>query len=332
MANFSTAQLANIQLKAEQMWSDGQQNAAKKAEVEGLKAIINNQTARIAPLEDSSKDNSVTINWIDTSAIVAEVAEDNCTIDGAALDAKPKTYALDIKYKSDFKVNEDALRSTIYSKEEVAAAGIADALRVLDEKMATVALAKADAFAGTNVYPGIGTYATGTTTIPAASYNQTLFAYLAQVSVMNRMRSSYLIDSGTLYQQYLNAQFNAGNGEGKGTNAMFNSMPIYFDLFNMAAAGIANETLMINRGALAFASKVRYGSAPTEYGGNVNQTRYSVASPTLPGVRYEAFYTLDCTGNQISHIWRFESNAGLFLNPEGQATGNTGVLAFNKGA
>jgi hypothetical protein len=109
---------------------------------------------------------------------------------------------------------------------------------------------------------------------------------------------------------------------------------VYTDMFNMAAAGLTTDALMIRRGALAFASRAKYSEQPIEYGGEVNQTRYSVASPTLAGVRYDVYYTIKCTvvpggEDEIVHIWRFVARFGLFLNPEGVETGNTGVLAFN---
>jgi hypothetical protein len=339
MPKFVTAALANIQLKAERMWANNQNAAAYTTEVEGLRAIRENQTATIDPLEDSNKKYTVKINWIDASMIEAtqlneDNAGNNCDLDGVELDAKQKPYELDSFYKTEFKVNEDQLRDKIYGTDEVIQVGIMASLRALDEKVASVSMAKADSYAGHNLFPGGFVETNGQTQVPRANYTPAFFAYLQQAAILNKMRSSFIIDNGTLFQQQVIANANAANGEGKGAAALLGSLKVYTDMFNMAAAGLTTDNLMIRRGALAFASKVKYGQTPTEYGGEVNQTRYSVASPSLPGVRYDVYYTLKCVvvpgqEDEIEHIWRFVARFGLFLNPEGIAVGNTGVLAFN---
>lgn len=339
MPKFTTAVLANVQLKAERMWRDNQNAASYTTEVAGLTAIRENQTAVITPLQDSDKKYVVSINWIDASMIAArklneDNAGNNCDLDGVELDAKAKPLALDSFYGTDFKVNEDQLRDKIYGTDEVVSMGIMAALRALDEKVAVVSMAKADSYAGINQYVGTYSQSNGQTQVPQAAYTPAFFAYLQQAAILNKMRSSYIIDNGTLFQQQVIANANAANGEGKGAAALLGSLKVYTDMFNMASAGLTTDNLMIRRGALAFASKSKYSETPIEYGGEVNQTRYSVASPSLPGVRYDVYYTIKCTvvpggEDEIVHIWRFVSRFGLFLNPEGLATGNTGVLAFN---
>jgi hypothetical protein len=339
MAKFSEATLANIQLKAERVWANNQNAASYTTEVEGLRAIRENQTATIEPVTDSKKNYVVRINWIDASMIEArqlneDNAGNNCDLDGVELDAKSKPLALDSFYGTDFKVNEDQLSDKIYGTDEVVATGIMAALRALDEKVAAVCMAKADSYAGKNLFLGKFTEVAGQTQVPTASYTPAFFAYLQQAAILNKMRSSYIIDNGSLFQQQVIALSSAGVGENKSAAALLGSLKVYTDMFNMAAAGLTTDNLMIRRGALAFASKAKYNEQPIEYGGEVNQTRYSVASPGLPGVRYDVYYTIKCTvvpgeEDEIVHIWRFVSRFGLFLNPEGVETGNTGVLAFN---
>jgi hypothetical protein len=339
MAKFSEATLANIQLKAERVWANNQNAASYTTEVEGLRAIKENQTAQLEYVADSKKKYKVRINWIDASMIEArqlneDNAGNNCELDGVELDAKSKPLELDSFYGTDFKVNEDQLSDKIYGTDEVVSTGIMAALRALDEKVAAVSMAKADSYAGINLFPGTFAQATGQTQVPAAAYNPAFFAYLQQASIMNKMRSSFIIDNGTLFQQQVIALSNAGVGENRGAAALLGSLKVYTDMFNMAAAGLTTDALMIRRGALAFASRAKYSEQPIEYGGEVNQTRYSVASPTLAGVRYDVYYTIKCTvvpggEDEIVHIWRFVARFGLFLNPEGVETGNTGVLAFN---
>lgn len=344
MPAFSTAKLAGLQLKADNIWQDSQQNASYVAEVAGLQAIRTNQTAQITPLQDPTKNYQVRINWIDKSGVTAvdlgANAGNNCDLDENPLDAAGKPYKLDTFLKSGFSVNEDQMKNTIFSKDEAIAAGLLAAMKALDEKVAAKMMAKADSYAGTNRFLGPYTQSTGQTQVPANQYTAAFFAYLAQAGILNRMRNSFLIDNGSLFQAKYIADAQSANADGKGNAALFNSKSIYFDLFNMAAAGLTTDTLMIARGALAFTSRAKFEAAPRELTGKVNQTRYSVESPNLPGVRYDVYYTMKCVVNadatsdqygedEIVHVWRFVFRGGLFLNPEGVAAGNTGVLAFN---
>jgi hypothetical protein len=344
MPAFSTAKLAGLQLKAENIWRDSMQNASYVAEVQGLTAIRANQTATITPLTDKNKNYKVRVNWLDKSTITASDlgvnAGNNCDLDEPLLDAAGKEYKLDTFLKSGFSVNEDQMQDGIYSKEEAIAGGLLAAMKNLDELVSVKMMAKTDSYAGKNRYLGPYTESNGQTQVGRANYNAQFFAYLAQASIVNRMRSNFLIDNGSLFQAKFIADASAGDANGKGTAALFNTKNIYFDLFNMSGAGLTTDTLMINRGALAFTFKSRFTPQPRELTGKVNQTRYSVESPNLPGVTYDVYYTMKCTVNtdeesdrfgedEIVHIWRFVFRGGLFLNPEGVGTGNTGVLAFN---
>lgn len=344
MPAFSTAKLSTLQLKAETIWSDSQQNASYVAEVAGLQAIRANQTATITPLADKDKNYQVRINWLDKTNIVATDlgtnAGNNCDLDEPLMDAAGKAYKLDTFLKSGFSVNEDQMKDGIYNTDEAIAGGLLAAMKALDEKVCAKMMAKADSYAGMNRYLGPYTQTGGQTMVPAANYNAPFFAYLAQASILNRMRNSFLIDNGSLFQAKTIADASAANLDGKGTANLFASKQIYFDLFNMAAAGLTTDTLMINRGALAFAFRTKFQMVPRELAGKVNQTRYCVESPNLPGVMYDAYYTMKCVVNadatsdrygedEIVHVWRFVFRGALFLNPEGVGTGNTGVLAFN---
>jgi len=333
MADFSSSALANIQLKAEAMWTDGQYKEDYKAEVEALKGIKERQTARITELEDQDKDYTVKINWLDTSAIVAQAATANCDITVPQTGTKSKAVTLDIHQEAGFSFTDADFRGSVYGEEETVAINMLAAMQALDEKLASAAIAKAVAYAGTNAFLGAGkAYAAGVTTVEAAQFNRNLFAYLVQTARQNRMRNPYLISNGELYQEFLNATFDSGNSDGKGGAARWNAMQVYHDLFNFEAAATSVDLLLVNQGALAFASKVKYGTAPKTFGGKVGQTRYSIESMNLPGVKYEVYYEQTCVNDKITDAFKLQAHAGLILNPEGKRAGNTGVLAFAKGA
>ena len=331
------------------MWSDGQYQADYVAEVEGLRAIRENQTANIQPLADRSKNYEVKVTWLDSSAIapsnLGNSGGNNCDLDEPEIDAKATVYEIDNFWKDGFSVNEDEVKDSIYSVEELMARGMVDALNRLDEKVSVVSVGIADTYSGKNLYPLQYTYnaVTGQTEVPAAEYTKPeFFAYLRQTTIMNRMRNTYIIDSGTLYQDQLIADANSANSDGKGAARLYQSFKIYQDMLGMVQANLTSDLLLINKGALAFGHKTKYTAAPTEYGGKVNQTRWSVASPNLPGVRYDAYYSLKCVAPKtagakgtageetILHTWRFIARFGLWLNPVGFKEGNTGVLSVNK--
>jgi hypothetical protein len=205
--------------------------------------------------------------------------------------------------------------------EEVSARGLASALKALDEYWARQVLVKLKAFAGVNVAPAPWTWAAGTTSVPAAQYTVGMVANLINQSILNRMDGAYYIDNGGLYVPWLNAQLSAGNLDGKGDAARIAAIKLYFDQWNFGPAGLTEDTFMVAPSAVAMKTKTRNPDVPTLIAGTVQQTRYTIASPNLPGVKYDVYYTLTCkTINgkaNIVHSWRIETNGGIFLNPEG---------------
>jgi hypothetical protein len=341
--DFSPSALLAIKLKAEQMWQDSQLAASYKANSETAKAILTNQTATFRELDNPEKDNQVVVNFINPCGIVAEDCESNCDISGDELETGSKTYDLTLCKKADFTVDAEKMRTNTYSVEEVSAQGLALAIKALDEYWSQQALVKLKAFAGINVAPAPYTYAAGTTTVAAADYTNKMIPNLLNQASLNRIGSPYFIDNGSLYVDYLNVKFNAGNLDGKGDAARVDAVNMYFDQWNFAPAGLTEDTFMIAKGAVAMKTKTRNPQAPTVIGGSVQQTRYTVASPTLPGVRYDVYYSLKCitrNGKEaLVHAWRIETRGGIFLNPEGcpVVVGGTtytptGVISYTKGA
>jgi hypothetical protein len=335
MANtFSPAELCEIKVKVSTMWKDAQVMNQYKANVTGLTAIRANQTARITPLESNEKDYKVSVKWITTGNLVVSNAGPNCELEEPELAAASKSYALDSFRSTGFSLNEDDLKSTIYSKEEVVAQATLAALKILDEDVARICMAKADGFIGTNAFTGGRTVTNGKVQLAANLTPQQRYAYLAKARILNKGNASYLIDNGTTFEEFQIAQYNAGNNDGKGVVTAFGDLPMYFDMFNMAAAGLTTDALLIDRGALAFASRTKFTATPAEPGGEILQTRYTVKSPNLPGVEYDVYYTLKCVPNDNGvdedtlHIWRFVARFGLFLNPT-DGSGKTGVLGFD---
>lgn len=341
--DFTATQLLKIKLKAEQMWKNSQLNNSLAANAEAAKAVLENQTARITELQNPDKDREVTINWINPCAMEAADCESNCDIDEAELETDGKDYALDLCKKTGFNVDREKIRTNSYEREEIVAAGMMRALTVLDEWWAGQALTKLKAFAGVNVAPAPWTYNDGTSTteVPAADWTLDMIANFLYQTQLNKMPGSYYINDGNLWVQWMNAQLQSGNLDGKGDAARIAAIKMYFDSFNFAKAGITENLFAVAPGAVAMVTKARNPDTPTLVGGTIQQNRFTINSQLLPGVKYDVYQSLKCvTVNGKSHDtdqFRIETNGGIFLNPEGcdvtigeDTFTPTGVISYTK--
>lgn len=334
-----TAELARINMKVDQMSTDQVLMRKFQPKVEGLKKIMENQTARLntakTELSDSEKNKGgkVYLNWITSGDIIEGAVTSNCTLTGPELDAAALPYDLTMEFKTDFSVSEEDFKNSIYSREELVAHGFMKALQVMDEGYGKRAIAKADAYSGSNLYLGTYTQAGLKTTVPAAQYGANMLAYIARMAEMNRLGNYYILDSGELFDQNFMAMINAGNGEGKGLKALFDNFDIAFDMINFAKAAVATDTLIIDADALAFVTRNRYqNDVPRAVAG---QKRYRIASKTLPGVYYDVYYQETCKPNEagthdiITETFRLQTEGDLIKAPE---DGFAGVIALQKGA
>lgn len=336
MALITNSALAEIKLKAEEMWAGGQFATQYQVQAESVKAIRAEQTAIIEELNGSpEKDYQVAVNWMDNCAAVdAACPADMCDFTGAAVNTQRKVYTLGLCRTASFSVDENDVAGSIYGKDEVVVKTTLHRMKLLDEYLAKQSLIFLNANAGTNLAPGTYTYdaPTKTTQIPSAEYKSTIVPVWEKMAIQNRIGNPYLIDNGELFVDNRNAQFNAGNGEGKGDAARYGAVRMYFDMFNFTAAGVTpDDTFMVSKDAVALHTRNFNPSAPTAYDlENGKQIRYTMASNNIPGVNYDVYYKQKCSGKRISHHWMFALTAGFFLNPEGCATGNNGILSFSK--
>lgn len=346
--DLSPTKILNLRVKAENAWKDGKTSVQYKVNAESAKAVLTNQTARVDLLTGrSNKDDVVEISFINTCGIVAEDCESNCTIDEPELDTGKEEYAVDTCKKTGFSIDEEKIRTNDYELEELHSAGHAASLKALDEFWAAQVLAKLSAEAGYNAFPSPYTFndATMATTVPAAGYSlKDMTANLIIQAQMNNINSPYYIERGLLLPEWINAQLNGGNLDGKGDVARIEMLKMYFDMMNFSKAGVTTADLfMIDASAVALATKTRYTSTPVVAGGKIQQTRYTVASQTLPNVSYDVIYSLECktVGGKAHdmHSWRYETNGLIAINPalcpvtvgEEVYTSN-GILAYKKGA
>lgn len=352
--NFTASELLEVRLKAEQMWTDSQYAASLKPEAEAAKAVLAHQTARFEVLNDTEKDRKIKVTFIDACGVQANDCVDTCDITGNELSTGAKEYAPDLCQEASFSVDFTKLRKNEYGSSEVVARGLASAVKALDEWWAQKALATIKLFAGVNVAPAPFVYdnvakTTKFTDLDPAIYrsNLQLLANFIQQAKLNRIANPYIIDNGTFFVDMLNAAFDSGNAEGKGYAARLRAFEnmLYDDQFNFAAAGLTDSLFMVGSGAVAMKTVNKHPDLPTLVGGNVQETLYTIPSNSLPGVKYDVTYTINCKivngEKHYVHVWQLRTNGLIKLNPEGcpvRATVNgvattvtpTGVLSYTK--
>lgn len=338
--DFTATQLMQITLKAQQMWTTNTTQTPEPNTVT-VKTVLQNQNARIADLEDKEKDKSVKITWVNACAIAVQDCTPDCEITGDELSTAGQTYDLDLCKEVTFGVNETALRTNSMNFDDLAAPGLNMAINALDEWYNTQTVLKLKSFAGVNGAPAPYTYASGTTTIPAASYNRTIAANIIFQAMLNKFNNPYFINNGDLYVDWLNAQFDAGNAAGAGDKQRIQALQrMVFDLQGFATAGITESIFVVNPAAIAIATKARNPQAPRTI---KDVTQYTVPSRTLPGVVYDAFYQVACIvkngESNYVHSWKLKTRGGIFLNPAGcpvtigsTTVTPTGVMSYTKGA
>ena len=212
---------------------------------------------------------------------------------------------------------------------------VAKALLAADKKMveafAQYAVAQLEAFKGVNEMgsTGKGVIVGGDTNIAPAYWNPTLFAYLNRVAIMNKFTNPVLISGNNLYESAFIAQMNAMNANGKGDSALFGTMPIYFDLFNIDTVNTPDmKTYMLSMGSMAIASKAFNPNVPER---TFDNTRYTMRSNFMPSLVYDVWYNNSCESGAsrlVQHNWTLRLTADIFNNPAGCTLTNTGILSF----
>ena len=330
--DFTKSVLADVLIKMDNMWTDNMIKPDFEANVEVVKAVMAEQTAKVTELEDPEKDRDVKIHWIKPVTTTPGDIADQCTIGGAELESDNKTYALGYAKTTGFSVTEEVHRTNMLGMTDVIAKGFLMRMKDLDELVAQTLIAKIEAYKGTNqVTGGKGTVVGTETYIDPTSWDANLFAYLIRVGILNRFSNPFILSGSNLYDQEFNAIMEALNANGKGDAAKFKAMRKYFDLFNIDTVNTPDlKTYLINRGALAMAFKSRFKGKMVEYTHGADQKRFSIPSRNLPGVVYDVRYNNECTANDIKHNWSFDTRFDIFNNPTSVAA-RTGVLSFING-
>lgn len=326
---FTCSELVKIQALAQNHFSDDVRKADITPFSVAAQAILENQTANFAPLQNPEKDREMQLVWHQSCDLQVQDAGDQCDVSGTQAGSLCQNVSLNISKEVKFSIKEMMFRTQALSREEVASRQLAEALKALDEYWAAQVVAQLIANAGTNAQTTPYTVAGTVTNIPAANWTANLMGYFALAMARNKMSNMFMLSGQNLFVAEFNAMREQGNADGKGNVAKMATFKKYWDLFNVDSIVGSPATFLINPNSLALVTKAYYGDVPQEYNGkNIAQKRSSVPSPSLPGVRYDLHYEMSCDSDEILHSWAVRTKGGIFLNPLGCETGRTGILQF----
>lgn len=324
MADLSVADQCDIILKAEEVWSDSQnQTDMYTADAETIKALAERQAGRtriITELENPELEgNNVKIVWLDNCGEeLDDTCQDVCDITADEVAMTSKNFTLNNCKSASFKIDENDVLRNRYTMDEIVARKLLAKMKALDEHINAQSLLFLSANAGYNINPETYTFAGSSLQIPTADYNTDLYVKMAIDAKMNKLSDPFVVDNGALYRYYLKAQLEQGNAEGKGAERKIMLFPTYFDLLGFPKAGITDDTFLISSSAYAFASRNYNGDAPVEVNPKEGrQIRWSMPSNTVPGLRYDIYHEYVCSGKRFEHTYYIEANFGFALNPVG---------------
>lgn len=336
--SLSVSQLCNIQLKAETMWNDSQAfREMYKAEAETAKALGTNQgTIRITELQDTSrKDNAVVkVTWLDSCAATLSDCSDVCEINGDTTTVKSKDFDVTLCKQAEFSIDENDLLGNSYSFDELVARKLMQYKKGLDEWVNQKSIEFLSLSAGNNVAPNFSfDIPTLTSQVPSANYNKDLVKAMYKEVQRNNIANGFIVDSGNLWDFYIDTMLQGTLKEDQtdqNISKLFNS---FIDFKGFASTGVDQDSFFVGQNSYAFWSKVWNSSLniPVEYGGNVQQSRWHVMSDNIPGMKYDVYYTYDCSGKRLLHKWKLVATPFFGLNPEGCGTSAvTGILGYKR--
>jgi len=344
MPTLTCASLLATKYSAESLFADSAKKQDYVAEVNAAKAIIENSTARIVLKDENNKVRKATIYWNKLCNVTVgdctTTPIDLCALTGAEADAACKDYEITGCAHGSFVVNEALYTNSNLNANEVFADNLLKTMKALDEKIAQTAIAKVDSFSSLNAFHGgVGCPGPGLTWaqtyIEPSFWTPQIMPYFLQVSRINKFTNPFLLDGDNLYNQWMLAEANAANADGKAGISLFNKLKYYEDMVNMAIVNPSQKkTFLIDRGSVAFSSYSLWdgkGSMerPLEHG--AGKWKFAMPSKNIPGLVYDVYTESICSGPYEKHTVTVVANYDFFNGAEA-CNGNTGVLEFVCGA
>lgn len=325
---FNETLLLNIQARADQLMFDDRIKQQFVPQINVLNAVRAVQTANL--VFPKKQRNSIDINW--TNYCDLECKENTaCSFDPDEPSTNSENYEIDWERTVQFFVSEDDLKDNQYWIDDFIPKMFLKADKELSECFAAHAMQFIDDSRGDNkltdgkgVVSGLDTY------IQAGYWTPALVSYLRRAAIMNRFTDPKFLSGSNLWEQVDHAAFMAANANGKGDFVAWNSLPMYWDLFNVDTITTPDlKTYMLSTGSLAMANWYKNDTTPEAVNMYEYNTRYRIPSRFLPGWYFDVYYKPECDGNdRVKHIWKVQLHADIFLNPHGCEDDNTGILSF----
>lgn len=335
MSLITCAELAEVQLKLDQVWADARVKADYEPNAESAIALIENTTAKFQELQ-GAKDKEIGIKWLNYCDAGVQECTDNCSVTpDNEIAAGCLTYTMDICQETKgFIIDETDLRNKIWEFQDLVAVGMLKEIKALDEYWAEKSITMIETMKGENVYTdGVGDVSGTETYLAAALWSPDIMGEFALTAKLNKFSSPFLLSGKNLYLANWNAQMNVGD-QAAGAKARINTMKMYSDVFNVDSVNTPDKkTYMIQRGSIGFFTKAYYGQYSFANPLDMGQFGkfFSVPSKTLPGVTYDVIYNLTCVNGHFKHAFKLQTHGMISENPLGCDPTNTGILSFTCG-
>lgn len=328
---FTPTELAEVQVKLDQMWKEPQNQKFYTAKGETIKAIKENQTVEFPELKDPSKEKEIAVKWADwcDDTAVDVTNADSCTVgDCDEPDPKTQTYAPNTFIQDCFTVRDEDFQTSVLDQQEVVAKGLLAKTKNIIERFNAKAVAFIDANKGVN--PFLDIYEEGVdgdTEVPKQDFTiEKMYPYWVQMLALLRSGDNFILDGRNLFQAQILAMAKKANADGKLDAELWDYFPYYNDILGFSKAGVPDNTYLIDKGALAVQTRQKYPRVPREYNGLF--TDYSIPLPGYPGMGLDVRYRVSCSDNSINHSWTLKLRALLAINPFTCDAGNTGIQSF----
>ncbi|NVO33215.1 hypothetical protein [Hymenobacter lapidiphilus] len=341
MADISALYLTNVKQAAEALYRENfLALAIDPAHVITANAVLANQrTGNIQQLLQASSTDSVDVVWGTSDGMAVVDCTTDCELTGPKGTGETITITAPICKEIAFSISEEDARRSGRTVEQQTAFMLAQAAVKMDTMVNTQTLVRLKALqdsykAGTLSGPfaaGVG----GVINVTTADYNRKLMANMMRLARLNLMGSPYLIDSGALYVDYMDARFDGANAEGRGDAARVAALMEYFDLEGFVDAAITEDTFIIKPGSVGLFHKHFNPDTPREINGEVGQVRSTFASPAITGMVYDLFSTEKCvaigatTRTEIVQVHKLKSYIGI-QKAAGVGAARPGILLVNQ--
>lgn len=322
--------------KASTTWPESMLAEDQMPTIEVLNAISAIQTANIDANLPEERD--IKITWLDNCDLADEACDRDCTFTGNEADSVDQTLQINNCKEVKFSMRLDPWLKggnvNVFGLADELAVNLNRAMKAAAEGAAQYAVTFLNANLGVNLMTTIPGFAASSTdtAVSADNYDTTaVIGKFARTAAKNKFSNPRFIDGGAFYQMLFMATTSQGNSDGKGDALRMGQYPMYMDIHNLPEVnGDSEITYMVNRGAIAFASKGWYSTTPITLGGNM--TRFQIRNRFFQALVHDVDVHETCTSGVWYAHYRVKHSYELFLNPTGCTETTTGILKFTKQA